>query len=162
MRGLEEVVCQKIGKEVQAGRVAGPFAQTSLPNLQLSPLGVVPKKAPEEFRIIHHLSFPEESSVNIGIPLELHSVHYTSLDQAVRIVSICGVGALVVKTEIESAFRLLLVHPRDFCLLGFQFEGSYYVGRALSMGCSVSCAAFEAYNMFLEWLVRGSPCGTLS
>ncbi|XP_066486081.1 uncharacterized protein [Tiliqua scincoides] len=34
------------------------------------------------------------------------------------------------KADIESAFRLLPVHPDDFCHLGFCFEGTYYVDRA--------------------------------
>lgn len=151
--GQEAVVRQKISKEVQAGRVVGPFASLPLPNLQVSPLGLVPKKVPGEFRLIHHLSFPEGSSVNDRIPAELCSVRYTSVDQAVSMVRSCGKGALMAKADIESAFRLLPVHPQDFCLLGFQFEGSYYVDRALPMGCSVSCAAFEAFSTFLEWLV---------
>ena len=36
--------------------------------MQLSPLGLVEKKTPGTYRIIHHLSFPEGSSINDGIP----------------------------------------------------------------------------------------------
>lgn len=35
------------------------------------------------------------------------------------------------KADIESAFRLLPVHPEDFCLLGFWFEGGYFVDWVL-------------------------------
>ena len=45
--------------ELAAGRIAGPFSETPFPNIQVSPLGLVPKKAPNEFRLIHHLSYPE-------------------------------------------------------------------------------------------------------
>ncbi|XP_054843036.1 uncharacterized protein LOC129334764 isoform X1 [Eublepharis macularius] len=58
------------------------------------------------------------------------------------------------KCDIKSAFRLLPVHPGDFELLGFAFEGKYYMDRALPMGCSVSCAAFERFSSFLEWELR--------
>ncbi|XP_060111191.1 semaphorin-6A-like [Heteronotia binoei] len=58
------------------------------------------------------------------------------------------------KCDIKSAFRLLPVHPDDFELLGFKFEGKFYTDRALPMGCSVSCAAFERFSSFLEWLLK--------
>lgn len=38
--GMEDVVRAKIAKEVQAGRVLGPFLQPPLPNLRVSTLGV--------------------------------------------------------------------------------------------------------------------------
>ncbi|XP_053143522.1 uncharacterized protein LOC128341261 [Hemicordylus capensis] len=152
--GKEDVVLRKITKEVVAGRVLGPFDAPPFPRLRTSPLGVVPKKVPGEFRLIHHLSYPKGLSVNDGIPDSLCSVRYTSFDEAVRVVRGQGPGALLAKCDIESAFRLLPVHPDDFELLGFTFAGQFYFDRALPMGCSISCAAFEAFSSFLEWAVR--------
>ncbi|XP_053145742.1 uncharacterized protein LOC128342468 [Hemicordylus capensis] len=151
VEGMEAVVLRKINKEIALGRVLGPFRELPMPDLRISPLGVVPKKAPGEYRLIHHLSFPHGSSVNDGIPDSLCSVRYTSFDQAVKVVCSCGQGALLAKCDIESAFHLLPVHPADFNLLGFAFQGHFYIDRALPMGCSVSCAAFEAFSSMLEW-----------
>lgn len=114
VRGLEGVVWKKIAKEVTAGRVAGPFPYISIPNLRVSPLGMVPKKTEGQYRLTHHLSYPEGSSVNSQIPQELSSVRYTTLDQAIAVVRRCGHGALMAKADIESAFRLLLIHLADF------------------------------------------------
>ena len=59
------VVDQKISKELQLGRIMGPYDEPPhVQNYKISPLGVVPKKTPGKFRIIHHLSYPEGSSVN--------------------------------------------------------------------------------------------------
>ncbi|KAM9323989.1 uncharacterized protein PAF06_020241 [Gastrophryne carolinensis] len=58
------------------------------------------------------------------------------------------------KTDIESAFRLLPVHPDSQYLLGCYFEGGFFIDRCLPMGCSVSCAYFEAFRTFLEWVVK--------
>lgn len=66
----------------------------------------------------------------------------------------CGRGAELAKCDIKSAFRLLPVHPADFDLLGFAFDGKFYVDRALPMGCSISCSAFECFSSFLEWALR--------
>ena len=50
IHGMEEVVQGKIDKEVCEGRVLGPFPMPPLETLRVSPLGIVPKKAPGEFR----------------------------------------------------------------------------------------------------------------
>ena len=53
------VVCQeKLQKEIQLGRIAGPFKCKPFSQLQCSPIGLVPKREPHTFRLIHHLSFP--------------------------------------------------------------------------------------------------------
>ncbi|KAM4038547.1 uncharacterized protein ACNLHF_016903 [Anomaloglossus baeobatrachus] len=148
------VVAEKLGKEVALGRMAGPFQALPFPDLVVSPLGVVPKKEPGKFRLIHHLSYPRGRSVNDGIPAELCSVVYTSFDEAIRWVKKCGKGALMAKTDIESAFRLLPVHSDCVRLLGCFWEGAYFVDRCLPMGCSISCAFFETFSSFLEWVVR--------
>ena len=54
------VIDQKIQKELDLGRILGPFdTPPAFPNFRVSPLGVVAKKTPGEFRTIHHLSYPE-------------------------------------------------------------------------------------------------------
>lgn len=149
-----EVVSEKIRKEAELGRLVGPFSDSPLPGLRVSPLGLVPKKEPGKFRLIHHLSFPKGESVNDGIDPELCSVSYASFDAAVRWVKKLGKDSLLAKTDIEAAFRLLPVHPESFRLLGFHWQGGYYVDCCLPMGCSVSCSYFEAFSSFLEWVVK--------
>jgi hypothetical protein len=50
------VLKQKIEVEVVSGRVEGGFTVDNLPfgHLQISPLGLVPKQKPGEYRVIHH------------------------------------------------------------------------------------------------------------
>lgn len=55
------------------------------------------------------------------------------------------------KIETLSSFCLLPMHPGDFELLGFSFEGQFYVHRTLAIACSVSCIAFKKFRWFLEW-----------
>ena len=82
----------KLAKEIAAGRIAGPFEATPFPDFMISPLGLVPKKTPSEFRLIHDLSFPRGFSVNDGIPRALSSVHYASTDDAIKFVKQLGPG----------------------------------------------------------------------
>ena len=136
------------------GRIAGPFDSPPFPNLQCSPIGLVPKHEPNSFRLIHHLSFPSGESINDFIAKCDCAVRYTSFDQAVGMVMEAGHGAWMAKSDIKSAFRLLPVSPTDYELLGFRFNGEYYYDKCLPMGCSISCSLFETFSTFLEFKVR--------
>lgn len=149
-----EVVSEKLRKEVALGRMGGPFSVAPLDNLVVSPLGVVPKKEPGKFRLIHHLSFPKGGSVNDAKDQGECSVTYTSFDAAVGWVQRYGKGALMAKADVESTFRLLPVHPDSFRLLGCHWINEFYVDQCLPMGCSISCAIFEQFSSFVEWVVR--------
>lgn len=81
-----EIIDQKIQKEISAGRVQGPFENKPFSNLQCSPLGLVEKKEPGEFRMIHHLSYPENQSINDGIPPEESFVQYSSISDAIHFI----------------------------------------------------------------------------
>ncbi|KAJ1154308.1 hypothetical protein NDU88_007061 [Pleurodeles waltl] len=105
------VVQEKLEKERQLGRVAGPFTQPPLPNFIVSPLGIVPKKEQGKYRLIHHLSFLKGSSMNDYLKEGTCSVCYASFDEAIDLAHAAGKGALMAKADIESVFRLLLVHP---------------------------------------------------
>ena len=50
-------VNDKLLKELAAGRIVGPFDVPPFELFRVSPLGIVPKKSPGEFRLIHHLSY---------------------------------------------------------------------------------------------------------
>ena len=138
-----EILRQKIRKEVRAGRIAGPFQHVPFTNLQVSPLGLVPKKVENQFRLIHHLSFPAGTSINDGIDPQATYVSYQSIDDAIRCVTKAGKQALMAKADIENAFRILPVHPVDYELLGMKIDECYFFDRVLPMGCSISCKLFE-------------------
>ncbi|MCG8045582.1 MAG: hypothetical protein JAY66_07850 [Candidatus Thiodiazotropha taylori] len=148
-----EIVRQKIQAEIEAGRVAGPFHARPIKNLRISPLGLVPKHEPGQFRLIHHLSYPSGNSVNDFIDPDLCSVLYTSFDEAVHMVQDLGRGCLLGKSDIKSAFRLLPVSPQDFDQLGFKFDGKFYFDKAMPFGCSIACQTFETFSTFLEYCV---------
>ncbi|VDH91303.1 Hypothetical predicted protein [Mytilus galloprovincialis] len=56
--------------------------------------------------------------------------------------------------DVKSAFRLLIVNPADFDLMGIKFNGYYFVDKALAMGCSLSCKLFNTFANFLQWVVE--------
>ena len=148
------VVSAKLEKERAAGRIAGPFSSPPFPDFRCSPLGIVPKKNPSEFRLIHHLSYPKGSSVNDYIPQEFSSVKYACINDAISVIKSLGAGCFMAKTDIKSAFRIIPVHPKDHPLLGMKWNSQYFFDRTLPMGCSSSCAIFEAFSSALEWLSK--------
>ena len=149
-----DLVSTKLCKEVEAGRMAGPFQDPPLSDLKVSPLGIVPKKTPNSYRLIHNLSYPnkKEGSVNAGISDESAAVHYSGIGEAILAVKAMGKQSFLCKTDIRSAFRILPVHPSDYELLGIQWNGVYYVDRCLPMGCRTSCKIFEEFSSALEWI----------
>lgn len=146
-------VSEKLLKEVALGCMGGPFPSAPFADLVVSPLGIVPKKEHNKFRLIHHLFFPKGGSVNDSIDPEACLVSYTSFDAAVGWVHHYGKGALMAKADVESAFRLLPVHPDSFRFLGCHWN-EFHVDQCLPMGCSISCALFEQFSSFMEWVVR--------
>ena len=58
------------------------------------------------------------------------------------------------KADMESVFRLLPVHPRDFCLLGMTVNDFYLIDKSLPMGASCSPVLFENLPTFLEWATK--------
>ncbi|KAI8484564.1 hypothetical protein Bbelb_376710 [Branchiostoma belcheri] len=124
------IIQDKLQNELVSERVAGPFSSPPFKNLFLSPLYAVPKKAPGKFRLIHDLSYPPGFSVNSGIPSELSSVKYATIDNAIQHIKVLGRGCFLAKTDIEAAFRLIPVHPNDYHLLGFYWNGNFYYDRA--------------------------------
>lgn len=120
--------------------MGGPFPSAPFADLVVSPLGVVPKKEPNKFRLIHHLSFLKGGSVNDAIDPEECTVSYTSFDATACWFRHYGQGALMTKADVESAFRLLPFHPDSFRLLGCHWNDEFYVDQCLPMGFSISCA----------------------
>ena len=104
-----------LAQECDEGRVLGPFEEHLLPQLHVRRLGVVPKSIsiPGQWRLIVDLSSPEGHSVNDGISSSLCSLLYVSMGMAVEIVVQKGRGALLAKVDIQSAYRMLPIHPED-------------------------------------------------
>ena len=150
----KEEIREKIRKELAAGRIAGPSDTQIFPNMRCSPLGLVPKKEPGEFRMIHHLSYPNGDSVNDQIDPNKCTVKYAKFDDAITLVQLKGKNCLLAKCDVKSAFRLLPIHPNDFELVGFKKDGQYYADKSMPMGCSVSCSTWVQFSTFLVWFLK--------
>ena len=82
--GTHTELWNKVMKEVELGRYAGPFDKPPFDYFVQSPIGLVPKDKGLKTRLIFHLSYPKTGdSVNSGIPKEVCKVKYPDFEEAV-------------------------------------------------------------------------------
>lgn len=119
-RQQPEVVDQKGAKELKAHRLAGPLDSPPFPVSRISPLGIVPKKSPGDFRMICHISYPSGESVNNEISHEHSSVQNANVDKGIKLIRQTGVGPYKYNN-----FSILpvTVNPQDYHLLGIKWNG---------------------------------------
>ena len=98
------------------------------------PLGIIPKKSPGEFRLIHHFSYPAGSSVNDGIPKELATVRCATIYDSIRLIQLLGKGCFLAKTDIKSAFRIIPVSPPRFSVARHGMAGKVLFWQMPSHG----------------------------
>ena len=136
------------------GWVAGPFPSPPLPNLQVTSFGVIPKKGqPSKWRLIVDLSSPHGSSGNAGIDPDEFSMHYIHLDQIINMIAKHRPGALMVKFDVEAAYRNIAVHPDDPYLQGMKWRGQFFVDLALPFGLRSAPYIFTAVADMVEWII---------
>ena len=146
-----EVFAGYLEKELALGRFVGPFDPS--PAWHINRVGVIPKgHTPGKWRMITDLSHPPGASVNDGIERELCSLTYITIDQVATAAGKLGRGALLAKADVDSAYRLVPVHPDDRPLLAIQWMNKVYVDTRLPFGLRSAPKIFTAIADGLEWI----------
>ena len=144
------ILKQKIDKEIQLGRMAGPFSAPPFPSYHVSPLFLRPKTLPGHFRMIMDLSFSKHApSINENILDSAKKVTYSNVKEAFDIAQRLP-GGFSAKIDIQDAFRLLPRHASDLPRLCFKLGSDYYYDKVLPQGCGSSCALFERFATALQ------------
>lgn len=138
-------------KEVAAGRIVGPVPLELVKRVQISRFGVIPKSQPGKWRLILDLSHPDGRSVNDGIDQDLCSLTYSSVDQAAQCVVALGRGAQLAKLDLESAYRMIPIHPDDRHLLGMRWKNKVWIDTALPFGLRSAPKVFNVMADCLHW-----------
>ena len=151
-----EVVNEYLQHELTKGRLIGPLPKSSLtPLLHCSPFGVIPKKSGNNaWRLIVDLSSPKGSSINDGIRADLASIAYVSTDAAVRQIIKMGQGTQMAKTDVQSAFRIIPVHPTDQWLLGMEWKGNYFIDTVLPFGLRSAPKIFNSIADAIQFIAH--------
>ena len=148
-----EVVQEYLEKECKLGRVWGPLSG-ELKDIHINRFGVIPKaNQPGKWRLIVDLSHPEKGSINAGLDPTVCSLEYASVDDAVDIIWQMGRGTVLAKVDLESAYRMVPIHPDDRPLLGMEWGGQIYVDTALPFGLRSAPKIFNALADGLQWIM---------
>ncbi len=83
---------------------------------------------------------------------------YTTVDKVAAQAALLGKGALLAKIDIESAYRLIPVHPQDRVLQAMKWQGSIYVDPMLPFGLRLAPKIFNAVADTLLWHLRRLDC----
>ena len=149
-----QVIEEYIRKEVEKGNIAGPFTSDVAPKVHVNRIGAIPKKyQTNKWRVITDLSYPEGQSVNDTIDPQYCSLAYITVDQVANTALSLGRGALIAKTDIKAAYRLIPVHPIDRKWLGMKWEGKIYIDRMLPFGLRSAPKVFNSVADAVEWCV---------
>ncbi|KAL5496391.1 hypothetical protein EMCRGX_G012664 [Ephydatia muelleri] len=153
--GHPEIVDAELLKEVELGRILGPFSQRPLEHLRTSDLGAVPKKN-GKWRVILHLSAPEGRSINDFIAKEEFSIHYSTIDDAVALLSRFSKGARMAKVDLKSAFRMVPIQASEWDLLGMYWRGQYYIDTCLPFGLRSAPNIFDNFASARHWVLENN------
>ena len=149
-----KVVEEYLQAEVDHGRLAGPYSPSLLPQVHINRFGVIPKRhQPGKWRLIVDLSYPKGHSVNDGILRSLCELHYITIDDAIQKIVQMGQGSLLAKIDIQSAFRLLPIHPTDRPLLAMRWKQGLYIDTCLPFGLRSAPKLFNILADLLSWII---------
>ncbi|KAG5734538.1 Integrase/recombinase xerD like protein [Termitomyces sp. T112] len=147
-------ILKDITTQVNHGQMQGPYTSPPFDNFCTLPIGAVTRKRSTKICHIHHLLWPKGSSVNDGIADSEASIMYDTIDCAINDLIASGPGSLMLKLNLESAFRHIPVQQQDWPLLGFEWLGRYYPDLVLVFG---ACSAPYIFNLFTEalhWILQ--------
>ena len=100
------------------------------------------------------LSSPKGLSINDGIAPPLCILRYVTVDEIAAVAATLGCRALIAKLDIESAYRIVAVHPDDRPLLDIQWQSTIYIGAILPFGLQSPPKIFMSIADALKWILR--------
>jgi hypothetical protein len=153
------LVTADLQKQLAAKRLKIYDNSATLPtDYVASPLGLTDKSDGTKRRI-HHLSFPPNSpseSINGNIPTEYGTLQYATMDNVISILSQepYGLGSILVKRDLEDAFRHIPVSPLDWPLLGFSWASTFYADCFLPFGLRTAPYIFNLFAEAFHWILQ--------
>ena len=153
--GNEQFVSEAVQKLVIDGHTVGPYSTLPLPDFRCSPLGVVSRtRNPSKLHIINHLSWPQGSSVNDGIPDTEASISYDMFECAIDNLLVSGRGSRMAKLDLKDAFRHIPIRAQDWNLLGFDWGCKFYFMLVLAFGLKTAPYIFNLFAEALHWIIE--------
>lgn len=144
----EQQVNNIIEADCKSGKKSGPHDRQPFLIMSVSPIGAVPKKS-GKLRVIHHLSFPFGGD-SINARTKDIKIELGRFDDAAEAIRMLGPGCLLIKLDVEAAYKQVPVRREDWPLIGFKWRGKWYYERTLPFGLKSSCRLWEMYATALH------------
>ena len=161
--GDKTILWNKVMKEVELKRYAGPFAKIPFTNFIQSPIGLVPKDNGKSVHLIFHLSHPRgenSTSVNANSPAEKCKVVYPDFNKAIQLCIKAGRFCKLLKSDMSAAFRNLGIKKQHWRYLILKAESPidgkeyFFIDKCMPFGASISCANFQAFSDSISHVVK--------
>ena len=138
-----------IASEIAANRYSQAFSKSDLEELIgpfcSSPLGLV-RKDVDSFRLIQDLSFPRHndfpSSINSQVDSDDFPTSWGTFNITSHLILSLPDGCKAATFDISAAYCITPIRPDQQWALIVQWEGGYYVDRALPFGLTLSAGVF--------------------
>jgi hypothetical protein len=151
---------QLINTEVKKGYLVGPLHTLPFSNYRVSPIGIATGKYSGKKRLILDLSSPHENSeidsINDLIDKDKCSLRYVKVDDAIKKIQELGRNAILCKTDISDAFKLIPVKPELWHLLCIKWENQYYYFVRLPFGSRSSPRIFDCLSQAVVWIAKNN------
>lgn len=138
----QAAVDELLSTEVEKGFLFGPYKTPPFKQYRVSSLGNAERKYSKKKRLIVDLSAPHNNenhpSINDLIDKNECSLSYVSIDDAIKCVIKFGKGALMCKTDILDAFKVIPILPSQYHLFCVKWRKLYYFYTRLAFGCRSS------------------------
>ncbi|KAE8239611.1 hypothetical protein A4X13_0g8119 [Tilletia indica] len=162
-------VLSKIAKEQAAGRYTGPFSRAECEAavggpFQCSPIALAPKP-PDGWRFIQDASFPRYDpfvrSINAQVDSDEWPCTYSGISMAIWQIIRLPPTAQAAARDVRSAYRAILLHPSQWPAAVVQWDGKFYVDKALAFGMSSSAGAWGVVGDALADVLRAEGIGPI-
>lgn len=155
--GFKKDIDEYLYKNMQVKAILGPFEYPPIPDLCYSPLMTVPKEETKR-RVIVDFSFPPGKAINDGISKLTYLDHIVefslpSVQSMVSRLNALGIGCLMYKKDLKSAFRQFCTDPGDYKFTGLSWEGMTYLDTRLAMGLRSSAYCCQSVTELVAYIV---------
>ena len=146
-----QAILTYIRNELSCGRYTGPFSPGRLEKLigpfRTSPLGVIPKPTPGEFRLVQDFSYPHNNdsrpSLNSEIDTSNLSCDWGTFQEIATIVMNAPEGTQAATLDVDAAFRRCPIKPSQQCNFVIHFDGLCYIDHVAPFGTASAGFAFR-------------------
>lgn len=149
-----------LATDVQINALLGPFQRQPFTTpLVCSPLQIVKKQDSAKPRLVVDLSFPIDSSINMGISNDWFldqpvNLHYPSVLTLAEIVRTKGRGCLMFKTDLAKCYKQFSIQPNDWHYCAISWKHAYYVYIRQIFGLRSSAYACQRVTSAITYLMQ--------